>query len=144
MNRKIKFYYISNKYENNIEKTIKRLPKIMTRYWNLKICKRQISNSKIVNEFKRKNQIKTKSFHIRFSSSKSKINSCLKTSLLKKLMFLIILASKNFIQIRVTLILKRVYKMAQVFSSIFIQRLTNIHIENWLFRAMLKGFTSEP
>ena len=55
----------------------------------------RLVDSKILNEFNRKSQIKQKSSHIRSSSSKSKMNSSLKISLLKKLMLLISLDSKN-------------------------------------------------
>ena len=44
-------------------------------------------------------------------------------------MFLIRLASKNFIQIQVALILKKSLKMDQVFSLIYIKGFTNIQMK---------------
>ena len=45
----------------------------------------RLVDSKIVNEFNRKSQIKKKSSHIRFSSSKSKMNSSLKSKSFKNI-----------------------------------------------------------
>ena len=72
MSRKRKFYEISNEDEDNIEKTTKRSPS----NYEKRVKVKDISNdilveSKIVNEFKRKSQIKKKSSRIRFSSTKS-------------------------------------------------------------------------
>ena len=90
INRKIKFYEISNEEEDNIEKTTKRPPNNYDERTKVKdISNDWLVDSKIANEFNRKSQIKKKSSHIRFSSSKSKMNSSLKTNLLKKLMFMI-------------------------------------------------------
>ena len=109
MNRKRKIYEISNEDEVNIEKTTKRPPNNYDKRMKVKeISNDSLIDSEIVNEFNRKSQIRKKSSHIRFSCSKSKMNSSLKTSLLKKLMLMIRLASKSFIQIQVALILKRV------------------------------------
>ena len=93
INRKWKIYEISNEDEVNIEKTTKRPSNNYDKRMNVKdISNDRLVDSKIVNEFKRKNQIKKKSSHIRFSNSKLKMNSSLKASLLKKLMFMIRLA----------------------------------------------------
>ena len=111
MNRKRKFYEISNSDEDNIEKIIIRPPINYDKRTKVKdISNDWLVDSKIANEFKRKSQIKKKSSHIRFSNSKSKMNSSLKTSLLKKLMFMIRLVSKSFKRIQVALIRKRVKK----------------------------------
>ena len=86
MNRKIKFYEISNEDEDKIEKTIKRLPNNYDKRMKVKdISNDRLVYSKIVNEFNRKSQIKAKSSHIRFSSSKSKMNSSLKSKSFKEI-----------------------------------------------------------
>ena len=108
MNRK-KNYEISNEDEVNIEKTTKRSPNNYEKRIKVKdISNDRLVDSKIVNEFKRECQIKKKSSHIRFSNSKSKMNSSLKSKSLKEIDVMIRLASKSFIQIQVALILKRV------------------------------------
>ena len=71
INRKSKIYEISNEDEDTIEKTIKR----PTNNYDKRMKVKDISNdrfvdSKIVNEFKWKSQIKTKSFRTRFFNSK--------------------------------------------------------------------------
>ena len=71
MNRKRKIHEISNEDEVNIEKTTKRPPKNYDKRMKVKdISNDRLVDSKIVNEFKRKSQIKKKSSHIRFSSLK--------------------------------------------------------------------------
>ena len=86
MNRKIKIYEISNEDEVEIEKTIKRSPKNYEKRVKVKdISNDRLVDSKIVNEFNRKSLIKKKSSHIRFSSSKSKMNSSLKSKSLKEI-----------------------------------------------------------
>ena len=84
MNRKRKIYEISNEVEANIEKTTKRPPNNYDKRMKVKdISNDRLVDSKIVNEFKRKSQIKKISSHIRFSNSKSKMNSSLKSKSLK-------------------------------------------------------------
>ena len=64
MKRKRKFYDISNENESNIEKTIKFLPNNYNKRMKFKdISIDRLGDSKIANEFNRKNQIK-KCFHI--------------------------------------------------------------------------------
>ena len=76
MNRKRKIYDIFNEDEDNIEKTTKRPPNNYDKRMKIKdISNDRLVDSKIVNKFNRKSQIKKKSSHIRFSSSKSKMNS---------------------------------------------------------------------
>ena len=86
MNRKRKIYEISNEDEVNNEKTTKRPPNNCDKRMKVKdISNDRLVDSNIVNEFKRKSQIKKKSSHIRFSSSKPKINSSLKSKSLKEI-----------------------------------------------------------
>ena len=62
--------------------------KIMTREWKSKfknIQNNRLVDSRIVNEFNRKSQIKKKSFHLRFSSSTSKMNSSLNSKSFKEI-----------------------------------------------------------
>ena len=107
MNRIRKLYDISNEDEDNIENTNKSRSTNYVKKMKVKdIPNNRLVNSKNANGFNRKFQIK-KSYHIWFPSSKSKMNSIFITSLLKILVFLVRLALKNFIQIQVTLIVKR-------------------------------------
>ena len=86
MNRKRKFYEISNEDEVNIEKTTKRPLNNYDKRMKVKDISNDILvDSKIVNEFKRKSQFKKKSSYIRFSSLKSKINVSLKSKSLKEI-----------------------------------------------------------
>ena len=86
MNRKRKIYEISNEDEVNIEKTTKRPPNNYDKRMKVKdISNDRLVDSKIVNEFKRKSQIKKKSSQVRFSNSKSKMNSSLKSKSLKEI-----------------------------------------------------------
>ena len=69
MKRKRKIYEIFNEDEANIEKTTKRPPNNYEKRVKVKdISNDRLVDSKIVNEFKRKSQIKKKSSHIRFSN----------------------------------------------------------------------------
>ena len=86
MNRKSKIYEISNEDKVNIEKTTKRPPNNYDKRMKVKdISNDRLVDSKIVNVFKRKSQIKKKSSHIRFSNSKSKMNSSFKSKSLKEI-----------------------------------------------------------
>ena len=62
MNRKRKYYEISNEDEDNIEKIFKNQPNNYNKRMKVKdISNDRLVESKIVNEFNRKSQIKKKS-----------------------------------------------------------------------------------
>ena len=130
MNRKRKIYEISNEDEVNIEKTTKRPPNNYDKRMKVKdISNDRLVDSKIVNEFKKKSQIKKKSSHIRFSNSKSKMNSSLKSKSLKEIDVYDQISFEEFHTDLGSSNSEESKKMPQVFSSMFIQRFTNKQME---------------
>ena len=125
-----KNYEISNEYDYNIEKIIK----CPTNNYDKKMKVKDISNdrlvdSNIVNEFKRKSQIKKKSSHIRFSSSKSKMNSSFKSKSLKEIDVYDHISFEDFHTDSGSSNSEESLINGQVFSSMFIQRFTNMQME---------------
>ena len=88
-----------------------------------------IVDPKIANEFNRKSQIKKKSSHIRFSSSKSKMNSSLKSKSLKEIDVYDQICFEEFHTDSGSSNSEESLKMAQVFSLMFIKRFTNKQME---------------
>ena len=130
MNRKRKIYETFNEDEINIEKTTKRPPNNYDKRMKVKdISNDRSVDSKIVNEFKRKSQIKKKSSHIRFSNSKSKMNSSLKSKSLKEIDVYDQISFEEFHTDSGSSNSEESKKMTQVFSSMFIQRFTNKQME---------------
>ena len=145
MNRKRKIYEISNEDEVNIEKTTKRPPNNYDKRMNVKdISNDRLVDSKIVNEFKRKSQIKKKSSHIRFSNSKSKMNSSLKSKSIKEIDVYDQISFEEFHTDSGSSNSEESLKNA---SSVLFDVYSEIHEQadgNWLFRAMSRGLTGEP
>ena len=126
-------------------KTAKRPPNNCDKRVKVKdISNDRLVDSNIVNEFKRKSQIKKKSSHIRFSSSKPKINSSLKSKSLKEIDVYDQISFEEFHTDSGSSNSEESLKngssiLFDVYSEI--QEHTN---GNWLFRAMSSGLTGEP
>ena len=144
MNRK-KNYEISNEEEIKIEKTAKRPPNNYDKKMKVKdISNERLVDSKIVNEFKRKNQIKKKSSHIKFSSSNSKMNSSLESKSLKEIDVYDQICFEEFHTDSGSSNSEESLKND---SSVLFDVYSEIHEHadgNWLFRAMSRGLTGEP
>ena len=145
INRKRKMYEISNEDEVNIEKTTKRPPNNYDKRMKVKdISNDRLVDSKIVNEFKRKSQIKKKSSHIRFSNSKSKMNSSLKSKSLKEID---VYDQISFEEFHTDSGSSNSEESLKNDSSVLFDVYSEIHEQadgNWLFRAMSRGLTGEP
>ena len=86
MSRKRKIYEISNEDEVINWENDKRPPNNYDKRMKVEdIPNDRLVDSKIVNEFNRKSQIKKKSSHIRCSNSRSKMNSSLKSKSFKEI-----------------------------------------------------------
>ena len=104
----------------------------------------RLVDSKIVNEFNNKSQIKKKSFHIRFSSSNSKMNSSLKSKSLKEIDVYDQISFEEFHTDSGSSNSKESLKNG---SSVLFDVYSEIHEHtngNWLFWATLSGLTGEP
>ena len=130
MNRKRNNYEISNEDEDNIEITTKRPLNNYDKRMKVKdISNDRLEDSKIVNEFNRKSQIKKKSSHIRFSSSKSKMNSSLKNNSLKEIDVYDQISFEEFHTDSGSSNSEESKQMTQVFSSMFILRFKNMQMK---------------
>ena len=101
-------------------------------------------DSKIVNEFNRKSQIKKNSSRIRFSSSKSKMNSCLKSKSMKEID---VYDKISFEEFHTDSGSSNSEESLKNNSSVLFDVYSEIHEhadENWLFRAMARGLTNKP
>ena len=144
MNINLKFYEISNedeeKHWENDKKSIKQLWQENESY---RYIKWQISRLKDCQWFNRKSQIKKKSSHIKFSSSKSKMNS----SLNKSLKVIDVYDQINFEEFHTDSGSLNSEESLKNGSSVLFNAYSDIHEHadgNWLFREMSRGLTGEP
>ena len=117
---------------------------ITTREWKLKIYQRQISRLKDFQSILKESQIKKKYSHIRFSSSKSKMNSSLKSKSLKEIDVYDQISFEEFHTDSGSSSSEESLKNG---SSVLFDVYSEIHEHadgNWLFRAMSRGLTGKP